>query len=104
MKGVANCEMLRGAVSKRRSVDTRMGQPNGRNGPLLRTEYIGARGLTRGSETSQYPEERKSTETPLVVASERGSAQTRGVTLWGCGLQRGPWKLDERSGKVGHSG
>ena len=30
---------------------------------------------TRGSETSQYPEERKSTETPLVVASERGQAQ-----------------------------
>ena len=31
---------------------------------------------TRGSETSQYPEEKKSTEIPLVVASERGLAQT----------------------------
>ena len=30
---------------------------------------------TRGSETSQYPEEKKSTEIPLVVASERGSVQ-----------------------------
>ena len=30
---------------------------------------------TRGTETSQYPEERTSTETPLVVASERGSGQ-----------------------------
>ena len=39
------------------------------------TEYIGERKQTRGSETSQYPEERKSTETPLVVASERGPAQ-----------------------------
>ena len=29
---------------------------------------------TRGSETSQYPEEKKSTEIPLVVASERGIA------------------------------
>ena len=29
---------------------------------------------TRGTETSQYPEERKSTETPSVAASERGSA------------------------------
>src|SRR5437763_1336354 len=29
---------------------------------------------TRGTETSQYPEERKSTETPLVAASERGPA------------------------------
>ena len=29
---------------------------------------------TRGPETSQYPEERKSTETPSVAASERGPA------------------------------
>jgi hypothetical protein len=35
-------------------------------------EYIGLRERTRGTETSKYPEERKSTETPLVVASERG--------------------------------
>ena len=32
---------------------------------------------TRGTETSQYPEERTSNETPLVVASERGSGQCR---------------------------
>ena len=31
---------------------------------------------TRGTETSKYPEERKSTETPQVAASERGLAQT----------------------------
>ena len=30
---------------------------------------------TRGTETSQYLEERTSTETPLVVASERGPGQ-----------------------------
>ena len=30
---------------------------------------------TRGTETSQYPEEWTSTETPLVVASERGPGQ-----------------------------
>jgi hypothetical protein len=39
------------------------------------TEYIGQEKQTRGSETSQYPEERKSTETPKVVASEIGPAQ-----------------------------
>ena len=33
---------------------------------------------TWGSETSQYPEEKKSTEIPQVVASERGGGQTRG--------------------------
>ena len=31
---------------------------------------------TWGTETSKYPEERKSIETPLVAASERGIAQT----------------------------
>ena len=38
---------------------------------------------TRGSETSQYPEERKSNETPLVAASERGSGQTKETRLLG---------------------
>lgn len=32
--------------------------------------------LTRGIETSQYPEEKKSNEIPLVAASETGRAQT----------------------------
>ncbi len=31
---------------------------------------------TRGTETSQYPEEEESIEMPQVAASERGSAQT----------------------------
>ena len=33
------------------------------------------RGRTRGTETSKYPEERTSTETLLVVASERRPGQ-----------------------------
>jgi hypothetical protein len=33
------------------------------------------RELTWGTETSKYPEERTSKETPLVVASERGPGQ-----------------------------
>ena len=40
---------------------------------------------TRGSETSQYPEEKKSNEIPVVVASEPGEAQTD-VTQVGSGL------------------
>ena len=39
-------------------------------------EYIGIGKLTRGSETSQYPEEEKSNEIPRVAASEMGKAQT----------------------------
>ena len=35
---------------------------------------------TRGSETSQYPEEEKSNEILLVAASERGRAQTDPTT------------------------
>ena len=41
------------------------------------TEYIGLRRRTRGTETSKYPEEKKSTEIPLVAASERGPALKR---------------------------
>ncbi len=37
-------------------------------------EYIGAAKRTRRTETSKYPEEKKSTEIPLVAASERGLA------------------------------
>ena len=40
---------------------------------------IGGFKQTRGTETSQYPEERTSTETPLVVASERGPGQWRSL-------------------------
>ena len=39
-------------------------------------EFIGFGRRTRGSETSQYPEERKSNEIPLVAASETGRGQT----------------------------
>ncbi len=35
--------------------------------------------LTRGTETSKYPEEEKATAIPLVAASERGPAQTGGA-------------------------
>ena len=38
-------------------------------------EYIGVKKQTQGTETSQYLEERTSTETPVVVASEPGPGQ-----------------------------
>ena len=52
---------------------------------VLTPEYIGGLEQTRGTETSKYPEERKSRETPLVVASERGPADLRDVS-------RSTWK------------
>ena len=38
-------------------------------------EYIGVKKRTQGTEISKYLEERTSTETPLVVTSERGPGQ-----------------------------
>ena len=53
-----------------------MGKPSTSNVVLLITEYIGYEEGTRRTETSQYPEEKKSTEIPLVAASETGWAET----------------------------
>ena len=53
-----------------------MGKPSTGNAVLPGVESIDAREETGRTETSKYPEERKSTETPQVVASERGIAQT----------------------------
>ena len=43
-------------------------------------DIVSARRRTRRTETSKYPEEKKTKVIPLVVASERGLAQTRIVT------------------------
>jgi hypothetical protein len=44
----------------------------------------GRRKRTRGTETSKYPEEEKTTVIAQVVASERATAQTQLVTAsWG---------------------
>jgi hypothetical protein len=53
-----------------------MGKPTTRNGVVLTTESIGVERYTRGTETSKYPEEKKTTVIPSVAASERGLAQT----------------------------
>ena len=49
---------------------------------------IGARRRTRRTETSKYPEEKKSNEIPLVAASERGPASNLYVLSQGNGLER----------------
>ena len=51
-----------------------MGEPND-----LKSHYHDV-GLTQGTETSKYLQEEKTTVIPQVVASERGTAQTGGVT------------------------
>ena len=51
-----------------------MGKPTGASQYPL-PEYIGFGRRTRGTETSQYLQEKKSTEIPSVAASERGLAE-----------------------------
>ena len=60
-----------------------MGEPAWSNVHALPPEYIGRVETTGGTETSKYLEEKKSTEIPLVVASERGRGQTRGSNTFG---------------------
>ena len=60
-----------------------MGKPGRGNARSPRAEFIGSAERTRGSETSQYPQEEKSIEIPLVVASERGEAQTISSDTYG---------------------
>ena len=83
-----------------------MGKPGRGHARSSRAEYIGAWKQTQGTETSKYLVERTSTETPLVVASERGSAQTGRKQfrpgLWD--LAVGSDVLVERTGKSGRRG
>lgn len=58
-----------------------MGKPTKSHFLVLPAEYIGRIEVTGGTETSKYPEEEKSNEIPLVVASERGRAQTCDVAM-----------------------
>ena len=84
-KDATNSDMPRGAVSEHRSGDFRMGKPSHRNGWLPSAESIGCWRQTRGTETSKYPEEEKTTVIPSVAASESGLAQTGELALRGCG-------------------
>jgi hypothetical protein len=61
-----------------------MGQPTWQHGHVSTAESIGGAKGSRGTETSQYPDEQESNERPLVVASERGSRPNRSrVTCFG---------------------
>ena len=67
-----------------------MGKPGTRHGVSPLPECIGQWVVTRGSETSQYPQEEKSIEIPSVAASESGRAQTVGSNTSGVvGLSQG---------------
>ena len=60
-----------------------MGKPGEMNSRYSPLNKIGGYEPTQGSEPSQYLEENKSTEIPIVAASEIGTAQTQVLALWG---------------------
>ncbi len=74
MKDVRTCDKPRGVGNG----TVILGFPNGATQPLRRLpapECIGCMERTRGTDTSQYPEEKKANAIPSVVASESGTAQ-----------------------------
>ena len=78
MKGANTCDKLRGAGN---SFDPEI--PEWGNPIRVMSNYP-IRRRTRGSETSQYPEEKKENSIPRVVASEKGGAQTDILVYRGC--------------------
>ena len=80
MKDVVNCEKLRGVET---GVDPEMsewGNPAGVISCHPPVEFIDRGRRTGGTETSNYPQEKKSIEVLQVAASERGIAQTVSLT------------------------
>ena len=69
-----------------------MGKPTVRNGTVHASEYIGCMRQTRGTETSQYPEEEKANAISQVAASETDIAQTRKLAFWGCRTRHWSYK------------
>ena len=75
-KDAAACDKLREAgkqalIRRFLNVETQMHDLH-----LPSDECIGEYELTRGTETSKYPQEKKETSIPSVAASESGTAQT----------------------------
>jgi len=75
-----------------------MGKPGRGHALSPSAEFIGRKGLTQGTETSQYLQEEKETSISSVAASERERAKTCGM-LKPVGVV--PWGLRGRRGS-GH--
>ena len=70
------------------------GNPPRRIAAVLLAEFIGQEERTRGSETSQYPEEKKTTSDSRSSGERTGKNQPKPVSRkWhrGCGSAVGPW-------------
>src|SRR5690606_22255342 len=63
--------------TNRRAGNVRKGKPPARHGAGPRPESIGSEERTRGSETSQYPEEKKTTSDSRSSGERNGSSPNR---------------------------
>ena len=77
-KDVISCEKLRGGANSCRSVDIRMGQPD--TVKQYHSDLFGRQ--TRRTETSKYPEEKKTKVISKVEAIEMELAQTKYVQAY----------------------
>ena len=68
------CSVRKAAGSSQTSFDPRMSEWGNPPARVSLAEYIGQWRRTGRTETSKYPEEKKSTEIPGVAASETGEA------------------------------
>ena len=82
---MVSCEKLRGAASKFRSADVRMGKPGWSNVQSSIAEYIGYRRGTRGTETSKYPKEEKTKVISQSSGERTGNSPNLSLRTKGCG-------------------
>ena len=110
MKDVASCDKPRGAASRHRSEDVRMGEPGWGNAHSSVAEFIGHGTRTEGTETSQYLEGKESNRDSPSSGERTGSSlnQIRVIGFGVAGRSRGkPGELQnqaivEGSGKSCH--
>ena len=110
MKDVASCDKPRGAASRHRSEDVRMGEPGRGNARSSVTEFIGHGTRTGGTETSQYLEGKESNRDCPSSGERKGTSlnQIRAIGSGVAGRSRGkPGELPsqaivEGSGKCRH--
>src|ERR1700712_4433105 len=87
-KDVVACDKLREAGKQALIRRCLNGETRWSNPPSLLPERIGQVERTRGTETSQYPQEKKETSIPSVAASESGNSPNRDSSR-GCGSTEG---------------
>jgi hypothetical protein len=110
-KDVASCDKPRGAASRHRSGDVRMGEPGWGNAHSSVAKFIGHGTRTGGTETSQYLEGKESNRDSPSSGERTGSSlnQIRAIGSGVAGRSRGkPGELPnqaivEGSGKCRHS-